>query len=98
MCVYVHTYISCPEAETGWALSPELSEPGCCREPGGPVDTGTFLSAAGPLLASPHGIEDAPTALHPPAAASQWETMAHILASSNLALYSTPLVSCRRKT
>lgn len=65
------TYMSFLEAKTGWALSPALSEPGCCRDPGGPVDKGTFLSAAGPLLEFPHGLKETPATLHPSPAVCQ---------------------------
>lgn len=65
------TYMSFLEAKTGWALSPALSEPRCCRDPGGPVDKGTSLSAAGPLLEFPHGLKKTPATLRPSPAACQ---------------------------
>lgn len=64
------TYISCPEAKTGWALSLALSELGCCRDPGDQVDKGTTLSAAGPHLTFPLG---SPAVLHPLSAVFQWK-------------------------
>lgn len=55
-CIFTCTYTLCQEVKKGWALRPELSEPICCKEPGGPVDTKTSLSTIGPLQTCPDQI------------------------------------------